>query len=79
MDNKPTADTVVWSVLSLIALLGGTGVLFAVYGRWSQKIGWRSIDAPTISFRSARRGADHSGATGLRAVCLVIALLFLGQ
>ena len=34
MENKPTANVVVWSVLSLIALLGGIGILFAVFGRW---------------------------------------------
>jgi len=33
VDNGPTADVVVWSVLSLVVLLGGTGALFAVYGR----------------------------------------------
>ena len=32
--NGPTADTVVWSVLSLIALLGGTGAVFAAFGRF---------------------------------------------
>ena len=35
VDNGPTADLVVWSVLSLIALIGGTGLIFAIYGRWS--------------------------------------------
>lgn len=34
--NRPTADMVVWSVLSLIVLIGGTGVMFAIYGRWSK-------------------------------------------
>src|SRR5664280_3048008 len=33
--NGPSADTVVWSVLSLVALLGGTGALFAAFGRWN--------------------------------------------
>lgn len=51
VDNGPTADVVVWSVLSLIVLLAGTGGLFAVYGRWSQRIGWHSAEAPAISFR----------------------------
>ncbi|MDN5769630.1 MAG: cbb3-type cytochrome c oxidase subunit I, partial [Microlunatus sp.] len=51
VDNGPTADVVVWSVLSLIVLLGGTGALFAVYGRWSQGVGWHSAEAPAISFR----------------------------
>ena len=40
VDNGPTADLVVWSVLSLIALIGGTGLIFAIYGRWSKSIGW---------------------------------------
>ncbi|HYP46991.1 MAG TPA: cbb3-type cytochrome c oxidase subunit I [Propionibacteriaceae bacterium] len=51
VDNGPTADLIVWSVLSLIVLLGGTGALFAVYGRWSSTIGWHSAEAPAISFR----------------------------
>ena len=33
--NHPTADSIVWSVLSLIALLGGTGLLLAAFGRWN--------------------------------------------
>ena len=32
VDNKPTADLMVWSALSLIALIGGTGLMFAIYG-----------------------------------------------
>ena len=31
VDNHATADSVVWSVLSLIALLGGTGLLLAAF------------------------------------------------
>ncbi len=49
--NAPTGDLVIWSVLSLIVLIGGTGVMFAIYGRWSQKIGWHSEEAPALSFR----------------------------
>jgi hypothetical protein len=47
--NGPTADVVVWSVLSLVVLLGGIGALFAIYGRWSSKVGWRSAEAPAIA------------------------------
>ncbi|MDN5789923.1 MAG: cbb3-type cytochrome c oxidase subunit I [Micrococcales bacterium] len=79
VDNGPTADMLVWSGLSLIVLIGGTGVLFAVYGRWSRRIGWQSEEAPTIAFK-------QPGAVGLtraqRATAwffLVIALLFLIQ
>ena len=49
MDNGPTAQLIVWSTLSLVALLGGTGIMFAIYGRWSQKVGWQSAEAKTLS------------------------------
>ena len=29
VDNGPTAQSIVWSMLSLVALLGGTGIMFA--------------------------------------------------
>jgi nitric oxide reductase subunit B len=48
--NHATADTVVWSVLSLIALLGGIGLLLAVFGRWNL-LGWHGREEETISFR----------------------------
>jgi nitric oxide reductase subunit B len=49
--NKPTANVVVWSVLSLIALLGGIGILFGVFGRW-RFLGWHGREQATLSFRS---------------------------
>jgi nitric oxide reductase subunit B len=50
VDNTPTANVVVWSVLSLIALLGGVGILFAVFGRW--RLGWQGREQATLSFRN---------------------------
>ena len=50
VDNHPTADAVVWSVLSLIALLGGIGLLLAAFGRWNF-LGWHGREQRTISFR----------------------------
>ena len=50
VDNGPTADILVWSGLSLCALLVGIGVLFAVYGRWSRSIGWHTNEAAALSF-----------------------------
>jgi nitric oxide reductase subunit B len=50
VDNHPTADTVVWSVLSLITLLGGIGLLLAAFGRWNF-LGWHGRERDTISFR----------------------------
>jgi len=49
--NSVTADVVVWSVLSLVVLLVGIGVLFAAFGRWGERLGWRGRQADTISFR----------------------------
>ena len=51
VENEPTADTLVWSVLSLIALLGGLGLLFGAVGRWSF-LGWHGRDQQSLSFRS---------------------------
>src|SRR5207248_1061086 len=50
VDNHATADAVVWSVLSLIALLGGIGLLMAAFGRWNF-LGWHGREQMTISFR----------------------------
>jgi nitric oxide reductase subunit B len=79
VDNGPTADLLVWSGLSLIVLLGGTGILFAIYGRWSRKIGWHSEEAPSIAFKQP----GDVGLTPAQRACawfiFVIALLFLAQ
>jgi nitric oxide reductase subunit B len=47
--NEPTANVVVWSVVSLIALLGGIGILFGVFGRW--RLGWQGREQARLSFR----------------------------
>ena len=52
VDNRPTANVIVWSVLSLIALLGGIGLLFAAFGRWGRNLGWHGREQATLSFRS---------------------------
>ncbi|HEY1277853.1 MAG TPA: cbb3-type cytochrome c oxidase subunit I [Thermoleophilaceae bacterium] len=48
--NEPTANVVVWSVLSLIALLGGIGILFGAFGRWGF-LGWHGREQARLSFR----------------------------
>ena len=50
VDNQPSADILVWSAMSLTALLFGMGGLFAIYGRWSRKIGWHANEAPSLQF-----------------------------
>jgi len=77
--NSVTADVVVWSVLSLIVLLAGIGVLFAAFGRWGERMGWRGRQADTISFR---RPGDVAVTPTQRACAyffLVVGLLFVVQ
>ncbi len=48
--NHATADAIVSSVLSLIALLGGIGLLLAAFGRWNF-LGWHGREDQRVSFR----------------------------
>jgi len=76
--NHPTADNVLWSVLSLIALLGGIGLLLAAFGRWNF-LGWHGREEQTVTFRPP----DQVTLTPAQRACawffLVMALLFLLQ
>jgi nitric oxide reductase subunit B len=79
VENTPTANVVVWSVLSLIALLSGVGLLFAAIGRWGGRLGWHGREQATLSFRSpgdvALTPAQHATARFF----FVMAALFLIQ
>ncbi len=76
--NHPTADAIVWSVLSLIALLGGIGLLLAAFGRWNF-LGWHGREDQRVSFRAP----DEVVLTPAQQSCswffLVMALLFFLQ
>jgi nitric oxide reductase subunit B len=51
VNNNVTADSVVWSMLSLATLLGGIGVLFMAFGRWNF-LGWHGRERNTLTFRA---------------------------
>jgi len=76
--NHATADTVLWSVLSLVALLGGIGLLLAAFGRWNF-LGWHGREEQRITFRPP----DEVLLTPAQRSCawffLVMSLLFLLQ
>jgi nitric oxide reductase subunit B len=78
VDNQPTANTILWSVISLIALLGGIGLLFAAFGRWSF-LGWRGREQATLSFRAPGDVALTPAQRATALFFLVMALLFLLQ
>jgi nitric oxide reductase subunit B len=78
VDNHATADSIVWSVLSLIALLGGLGILLGVFGRWNL-LGWHGREQQTMSFRAP----DEVQLTPAQNACawffFVMAALFVVQ
>ena len=62
VDNKPTADVIVWRCLSLIALLGGIGILFGVFGRWGRPRLARPRAGDAVVPHPGRRRADPGAA-----------------
>ena len=79
VDNKPTANVIVWSVLSLITLLGGTGLLFAAFGRWGRRLGWHGREQATLSFRAPGDVALTPAQRATAWFFFVMAALFLIQ
>jgi nitric oxide reductase subunit B len=75
--NTPSANVIVWSVVSLIALLGGIGILFAAFGRW--RMGWQGRDQATLSFRAPGDVALTPGQRATAWFFFVMAALFLLQ
>jgi nitric oxide reductase subunit B len=76
--NRATADAIVWSVLSLIALLGGIGLLLAAFGRWNF-LGWHGREDQRVAFRPP----DEVALTPAQQSCawffFVMAALFVLQ
>jgi nitric oxide reductase subunit B len=79
VDNEPTADVIVWSVLSLIALLGGIGLLFAAFGRWGGLLGWQGREQASLSFRAPGDVALTPAQRATAWFFFVMAALFLIQ
>ncbi len=79
VDNKPTANVIVWSVLSLIALLGGVGILFGAFGRWGRALGWHGREQATLTFRAPGDVALTPAQRATAWFFFVMAALFLIQ
>jgi nitric oxide reductase subunit B len=76
--NHVTADAIVWSMLSLAALLGGTGLLLAVFGRWNL-LGWHGREQQSMSFRPPDEVSLTPGQNACAWFFFVMAALFLIQ
>lgn len=79
VDNTPTGDIVVWSGLSLIALLVGLGALFSLYGRWSRRIGWHASEQPALAFKQPGEVEITPAQKVTAWFFFVVAALFLVQ
>ena len=66
-------------MLSLIALLGGIGVLFGAFGRWGRNLGWHGREQATLSFRSPGDVALTPAQRATAWFFFVMAALFLIQ
>jgi nitric oxide reductase subunit B len=78
--NWPTPDALLWSVLSLIALLGGAGLLFFFIGRYDL-LGWHRADPQPydLAFRPPGEVQLTPSQRATAWYFLVVAGLFLAQ
>jgi len=79
--NRPTADALLWSALSLIALLGGLGAVFYLFGRYDL-LGWHRADdeeGGTLRFRPPEEVRLTPSQRAVPWYFLVVAGLFLAQ
>lgn len=75
--NTPTRDAILWSVLSLIALLAGTACVLFAFGKFDY-LGW---NAGTVEAAEPRMtpGAVTQSQRAVIKYFTVVGLLFLGQ
>src|ERR1035437_4485430 len=78
VDNRASADTILWSVLSLVTLLGGIGLLLAAFGRWNF-LGWHGREEQRISFRPPDEVMLTPAQRSCEGFYLIMAVLFFMQ
>ena len=77
--NAPTSDALIWSMLSIIALLSGVGIVLYFFGRYDW-LGWRGAGEQTpVRFLRPGEVALTPGQRSTVWFFLVMALLFLAQ
>jgi nitric oxide reductase subunit B len=76
--NHVTADAIIWSMLSLAALLGGIGLLMGAFGRW-RSLGWHGREEQALSFRTPGEIALTPAQRSCAWFFLVMSILFLAQ
>jgi nitric oxide reductase subunit B len=77
--NQLTQEAVVWSTLSIIALLGGTGLLLALFGRYSTLLGWHSTEERRLRFLPPEQVPLTPGQRTTAWYFVIVIALFLLQ
>jgi nitric oxide reductase subunit B len=78
--NEPTADAYLWSALSLLALLGGLGIVFFLFGKYELLSWHRAEDEPAeLEFRPPTEVRLTPSQRAVPWYFLVVAGLFLAQ
>jgi nitric oxide reductase subunit B len=75
--NRLTADAVIWSVISIVFLLGGTGAVLFFFGRYDW-LGWNEARAP-LRFLPLESFAPTPAQRAVVWFLLVASLLFVVQ
>ena len=76
--NFITADAITWSVISIIGLLGGTGLILYFFGRYDW-LGWSEAESKPVQFRSIDQVAVTPAQRAIVWFLFVSSLLFVLQ
>lgn len=76
--NVPTTDALVWSALSVTALLGGLALVLFAFGRWNF-LGWREGEEGYLHQRPMVIGTATPSQRAVIKYFLIVALLVLAQ
>jgi hypothetical protein len=77
--NDLTEEAVVWSTLSIVALLGGTGLVLTLFGRYSSLLGWHSVEERRLRFHPPGEVALTPAQRSTAWYFFVVATLFFVQ
>ena len=77
--NQLTEEAVVWSTLSIIALLGGIGLMLTAFGRYSNLLGWHAEEERRLRFLPPAEVPLTPAQRSTSWYFLVVAALFLVQ
>ena len=77
--NTLTGDAIMWSTLSLVTLLGGSGLVLGLYGRYSRVVGWHETEERQVRFVPPASVALTPAQRVTAWFFLVVAALFLLQ